>query len=112
MYKKYCCSRSHFSVDLTKTDCLSLAKHIDFVAFSFLRYAFRVSIWYGSLTCLDRSKICDMSVKIKNNNNNIVLFKDKCLGLALLLPGHIEWFAFFFSLIIVEVTVSNDHEQR
>ena len=88
-----------------------LAKHIDFVAFSFLRYAFRVSICYESLTCLDRSKICDMSVKIKNNNNNIVLFKDKCLGLALLLPGHLEWFAFFFSLIIVEVTVSNDHEQ-
>ena len=53
-----------------------------------------------------------MSVKIKNNNNNIVLFKDKWLGLALLLPGHIEWFAFIFSLIIVEVTVSNDHEQR
>ena len=53
-----------------------------------------------------------MSVKIKNNNNNIVIFKDKCLGLALLLPGHIEWFALFFSLIIVEVTVSNDHEQR
>ena len=69
-------------------------------------------MWYGSLTCLDRSKICDMSVKIKNDNNNIVLFEDKCLGLALLLPGHIEWFAFFFSLIIVEVTVSNDHEQR
>ena len=44
-----------------------------------------------------------MSVKIKNNKNNIVPFKDKCLGLALLLPGHIEWLAFFFSLIIVEV---------
>ena len=49
------------------------------------------------------SKLCDRSVKIKNNKNNIVLFKDKCLGLALLLPGHIEWFAFFFSFIIVEV---------
>ena len=48
-------------------------------------------------------KICDRSVKIKINKNNIVLFKDKCLGLALLLPGHIKWFAFFFSLIIVEV---------
>ena len=40
---------------------------------------------------------------MKNNKNNIVLFKDKCLELALLLHGHIEWFAFFFSLIIVEV---------
>ena len=56
------------------------------------------------MLCLDIvSKICDRSVKIKNNKNNIVLFKDKCLGLALLLPGHIEWFAFLFSLIIVEL---------
>ena len=55
------------------------------------------------LSVLIVSKICDRSVKIKNNKNNIVLFKDKCLGLALLLPGHIEWFAFFFSLSIVEV---------
>ena len=43
------------------------------------------------LSVLKVSKICDMSVEIKNNKNNIVLFKDKCLGLALLLPGHIEW---------------------
>ena len=49
------------------------------------------------------SKMCDRSVKIKNNKNNIVLFQDKCHGLALLLPGNIEWFAFLFSLIIVEV---------
>ena len=41
------------------------------------------------------SEICDRSVNIKNNKNNIVLFKDKCLGLALLLPGHIECVAFF-----------------
>ena len=100
---KYCCSRSHFSVDLTRQTACYWQNHIDFVAFSFLRYAFRVSIWYGSLICLDRSKICDMSVKIKNNKNNIVIFKDKCRILALLLPGHIECFAFFLSLIIVEV---------
>ena len=43
------------------------------------------------------SKICDRSVKIKNIKNNIVLFKAKCLGLVLLLPCHIEWFAFVFS---------------
>ena len=49
------------------------------------------------------SQICNRSVKIKTNKNNLVLFKDKCVGLALLLPGHIEWFAFLFSLIIVEV---------
>ena len=49
------------------------------------------------------SKICDWSVKIKNSKNKLVLFKDKCLGLALLLSGHIKWFAFFVSLIIVEV---------
>ena len=46
------------------------------------------------LSVLIVSKICDRSVKIKHNKNNIVLFKDKCLGLALLLPGHIEWFSF------------------
>ena len=49
------------------------------------------------------SQICNRSVKIKNNKNNLVLFKDECAGLALLLPGHKEWFAFLFSLIIVEV---------
>ena len=49
------------------------------------------------------SKICDRSVKIKNNKNNIVLFKDKFLGLALLKSGHIIWLTFFFFLFIVEV---------
>ena len=32
------------------------------------------------LSVLIVSKICDRSVKIKNNKNNIVLFKDKCLS--------------------------------
>ena len=58
------------------------------------------------------SKICDRSVNIKNNKNSIVLFKDKCLGFALLLPFHIIWYTFFFSLIIVEVNGSNDDELR
>ena len=73
-----------------------------------LEYQFGMDHW----SVLIVSKICDRSVKIKNNKNGIVLFKDKCLGLALLLPGHIKWFEFFFFLISVEVTVSNDHEQR
>ena len=62
-------------------------------------YQFGMDHW----SVLIVSILCDRSVKIKNNKNNIVLFKHKCLGLALLLPGHIKWFAFFFSLIIVEV---------
>ena len=64
-----------------------------------LEYQFGMDHW----SVLIVSKICDRSVKIKNNKNSIVLFKDKCLGLELLLPGHIKWFEFFFSLIIVEV---------
>ena len=64
-----------------------------------LEYQFGMDQW----SVLIVSKICDRSVKIKNNKNNIVLFQDKCHRLALLLPGHIESFAFLFSLIIVEV---------
>ena len=65
-----------------------------------LEYQFGMDHW----SVLIVSKICDRGVKMKNNKNNIVLiFKDKCLGLALLLSGHIEWFAFDFTLIIVEV---------
>ena len=50
-----------------------------------LEYQFGMDHW----SVLIVSKICDRSLKIKNNKNNIVLFKDKCLGLAFLLPGHI-----------------------
>ena len=86
---KYCCSRSHFSVDSTRqTACnwqniLILLHSVTFDML--LEYQFGMDHW----SVLIVSKICDRSVNIKNNKNNIVLFKHKCLGLALLLLGHI-----------------------